>query len=331
MMTLRGTCGTLLVVLGLSSLTLAGAAEPPKAAFTDPQKAGPDYRIQGEYLGQVNGEPYGLQVIALGNGQFQTVAYPQGLPGAGAIAFDRTSGKGATQDGVIQFVSDDGQVTATLQDGGLVIQQKDKKKIGQLAKIDRQSPTLGAKPPEGAVVLFDGKNADAFEKTGMSDDGLLKEGGISKRKFQSFQLHLEFRTPFMPNARGQERGNSGVYLQGRYELQVLDSFGLEGKDNECGGFYQLARPKVNMCLPPLAWQTYDIDFTAAQFDGQGNQTAPAKVTVEHNGVAIHKDLELPQATPGGVTDKASPEPGPLFLQNHTNPVRFRNIWIVEKK
>jgi hypothetical protein len=119
-----------------------------------------------------------------------------------------------------------------------------------------------------------------------------------------------------------------MYVHGRYEVQILDSFGLEGKDNECGGIYQIAEPDVNMCFPPLAWQTYDADFQAARYDDQGNKTANARLTVRHNGVVIHDDLELPRATPGRYGE--GPEPGPLFLQDHGNPVVFRNIWIVEK-
>ena len=131
----------------------------------------------------------------------------------------------------------------------------------------------------------------------------------------------------MPQSSGQGRGNSGVYVQSRYEVQVLDSFGLERKDNECGGIYQVSNPKVNMCFPPLAWQTYDIDFTAAKWDGD-KKVAPAKITVVHNGVPIHKDLELPKHTPG--RHKEGPEPDALFLQDHSNPVVFRNVWVMKK-
>jgi hypothetical protein len=151
---------------------------------------------------------------------------------------------------------------------------------------------------------------------------------VSKEVFGDHQLHLEFRTPFMPEARGQGRGNSGVYVQGRYEVQILDSYGLEGLDNECGGVYRVARPRVNMCAPPLAWQTYDIDFRAPRFDAQGNKTANARMTVSHNGVVIHEDLDVPGQTGGG--DGANlDKPGPLLLQDHGNPVQFRNIWVLQ--
>lgn len=150
---------------------------------------------------------------------------------------------------------------------------------------------------------------------------------VSKAVFGDHQLHLEFRSPFMPEARGQGRGNSGVYLQGRYEVQILDSYGLEGLDNECGGIYRVARPRVNMCAPPLQWQTYDMDFRAPRFDAQGNKTANARITVSHNGVIIHENLEIPGQTGGGEASNFD-KPGPLLLQDHGNPVQFRNIWVL---
>ena len=153
---------------------------------------------------------------------------------------------------------------------------------------------------------------------------------VSKQKFTDFFLHIEFRTPFMPDQTGQKRGNSGVYLQGRYEVQILDSYGLEGADNECGGIYQVARPRVNMCAPPLQWQTYDITFTAARFDTDGVKLKPAQITVIHNGVPIHENLILPGPT-GGALDRNENEPGGIMLQDHGNLVQFRNIWVVEKR
>jgi hypothetical protein len=142
-------------------------------------------------------------------------------------------------------------------------------------------------------------------------------------------LHIEFRTPFMPTAEGQARGNSGVYLQECYEFQVLDSFGLEGKNNECGGLYSMEEPKVNMCFPPLSWQTYDFDFTAPKYDANDKKVANARVTLRHNGVVIYDNVEIPKLTAGGRPNEGAT--GPLMLQNHGNPVVYRNIWVVEKK
>jgi len=148
---------------------------------------------------------------------------------------------------------------------------------------------------------------------------------VTKGKFKDFKLHIEFRTPFMPTARGQGRGNSGVYLQGRYEVQVLDSYGLEGLDNECGGIYKVGRPLVNMCAPPMQWQTYDMTFRAPRVEG--GQKKPAHVTVEHNNVRI-QDKDIPGPT-GGALDGNVDQPGGIYLQDHGNTVQFRNIWLEE--
>jgi len=165
--------------------------------------------------------------------------------------------------------------------------------IAELKKVERKSPTLGARPPKGAVVLFDGSNTEAWENGKLVEKKLLgPTNASSKQKFGDHLLHVEFCTPFMPTARGQGRRNSSVYVQSRYECQVLDSFGLEGEDNECGGIYSIARPAVNMRFPPFSWQTYDIDFTATRYDEKGNKTQNARVTIKHNGVVIYADLEL---------------------------------------
>jgi hypothetical protein len=132
----------------------------------------------------------------------------------------------------------------------------------------------------------------------------------------------------MPLARGQARGNSGVYIQKRYEVQILDSFGLRGADNECGGLYKQRAPLLNMSFPPLIWQTYDIDFTAARFDAAGKKTANARITVRQNGVVIHDNIEITAKTGGGSVE--GPDPLPIKLQDHGNLVHFRNIWIVRE-
>jgi hypothetical protein len=309
-----------LLLQGLS----ACAADP---AITDPKQAGPDFAVQGEYLGDAGDHKWGAHVIALGDGKFDVVGYQGGLPGDGWKRGDATKrGTGELKDGVTQLKGDDW--TGTIKDGVFTVMHEDQK-IGELKKVERKSPTLGAKPPSGAIVLFDGTTADNFEKGQLVEGNLLGATNcVSKKTFADHTLHLEFRTPYMPKSRGQARGNSGVYPQGRYEVQVLDSFGLEGKNNECGGIYSIGEPAVNMCYPPLSWQTYDIDFTAAKYDDAGKKTANARITVKHNGVVIHENLELPKGTPGYKPE--GPEKLGLFLQDHGNPVAFRNIWAVEK-
>ncbi|MBI4556184.1 MAG: DUF1080 domain-containing protein [Candidatus Hydrogenedentes bacterium] len=200
----------------------------------------------------------------------------------------------------------------------------------EMGRVEKKSPTLGAPAPQGAVALLEGNNLEPWKIIpGNIVDGVLHIGGntfITKQEVGDHKLHVEFRTPFMPNERGQARGNSGVYVQGRYEVQVLDSFGLPAADNECGGIYKKAVPKVNACLPPMEWQTYDITFYAPKFNDSGKKTKDAEITVEQNGIVIHDHVKLDGVTPGGVSDTEG-KTGPLLLQNHGNPVQYRNLWI----
>ena len=326
------TAKTLLPALLVASLMLPAVAADKNATFIDPAKAGPDFKAQGEYAGEVVAQDktvkVGVQVIALGDGKFQAVAYAGGLPGAGWDGSDVKRVDGETIDGVPTFSDGEKPITGKITDGALTVTKADGTEIIKLKKVERKSPTLGAKPPEGAVVLFDGTSPDAFQGGRMSEDGLLMEGSTSKEKFPSFTLHLEFSTPFKPAARGQGRGNSGFYAQGRYEVQVLDSFGLEGRNNECGGIYGIKDPDVNMCLPPLVWQTYDAKLTAPEYNAAGEKTKNARLTLRHNGVVIHDYVELPHDTPG--RKKEGPGPRPFHLQGHGNHVQYRNIWLVPK-
>jgi hypothetical protein len=329
-----------LLMLTLLVLFPIGCKAAPGPAGTDPAKASVDYKIQGEYVEDPQDvkSARALQVIALGKDEFQIVQYPSGLPGAGWTRADKkTEMKAKLADN--KLTADKSKEVYAVKDNELVLQSASGEKLATFKKTVRQSPTLGAKPPAGAVVLFDGKDKENFKggslqkESSSSDEQVLQTnpGGslLSKQEFTDFTLHLEFKTPYMPEARGQGRGNSGVYLQNRYELQILDSFGLEGENNECGGFYQVSKPIVNMCLPPLQWQTYDIDFTSAKFDEKGERTSPAKVTVKHNGVVIQENVEFPKgSTAGGQKEKAGA--GPLQFQDHGNPVQLRNIWVVEK-
>ncbi len=302
-----------------------------KKAILNPDEAGPDFDIQGEYSGTVGDVvKIGIQIIADGDGKFRSMGYLGGLPGDGFDGAEEKMipGTGAMEGDVCVLTSSnpDHKGRAEIKDGNLTLFDENNVKVAEFAKVKRESPTLGMKPPTGAVVLFDGTTPDNFKNGRMSDDKLLMEGVTSKQNFGSYKLHMEFLLSYMPYARGQGRANSGCYHQGRYEVQILDSFGLEGKDNECGGIYKIAAPKINMCFPPLSWQTYDAEFHAAEYDDAGKKTKHAWVTVKHNNVVIHEKQELPHATTASPV-KESPEDGPLFLQNHGNPIRYRNIWI----
>lgn len=312
------------------SASLLFAADKKKA-YLNEKDGGEDFVTQGEYTGDVttdgNKHKIGVQVIARGDGEFVAVGYQGGLPGDGWDGGERIQGEGKTVNGETKFGGDN--VTAIVKDGTITIRNSSNDVVGELKKVVRQSPTLGEKAPEGAIVLFDGTNVEAWDPGKMEDEMLMGIGTRTKASFGNFKLHLEFRTPYMPYATGQGRGNSGMYLHDQYECQILDSFGLEGRDNECGGLYSISKPKLNMCFPPLSWQTYDVDMTAPKLDDQGNVVEPAKATIKLNGVTIHDNIAL-KITPGGGRSNQPAGPGPLFLQDHGNPVRFRNIWLVEK-
>lgn len=318
------------LLFGLLGVLISSVSVRGEDTFLSVEEAGPDYRVQGEYSGdvEVDGQKVrvGLQVIALGGGKFDAVAYPGGLPGDGWNGTDKIRARGTTEGGVTKLTGD-GEGSATIADGTVTVFNSSGVKYGMLARVERKSPTLGAKPPAGAVVLFDGTSAAQFERGQLTMGDLLAADCETKEKFGSHRLHIEFRTPFKPAARGQERGNSGVYIQGRYECQVLDSFGLEGENNECGGIYSIARPRVNACFPPLTWQTYDIDYTAPGYEGD-RKVRNSRVTIRQNGILIHDNLELPRGTPG--KNPEGPGPDVIYLQGHGNPVVYRNIWVERK-
>lgn len=323
----------------------AKTADPPKKeepkkkiAFADPKdvKDDADFAVQGEYEGSVTldreKQKDGAQVVAKGGGKFAVKLLRGGLPGAGWNEKDVKNGSAELKDGKVSVTikERDQEITGTIDKGEMTLTKGDVKL--SLKKVERKSPTLGAEPPKGAVVLFakegDEKNWSGGKVVELSDGKVLNNGITTKQEFKTpYTLHVEFRLPWMPNSTGQGRGNSGVYLQDRFELQVLDSFGLKGENNECGGLYTLHKPKVNMCLPPLVWQTYDVDFTPADVEGK-KITKPARITVKHNGVIVHEDAELPRRT-DGVEERGNP--WAIQLQYHGDPVVYRNVWVAEKK
>lgn len=206
------------------------------------------------------------------------------------------------------------------------------------------SPTLGAEAPAGAEVLFDGTHLIAWESkqapgepiqwivtdsraleiVSQRDGKKHKQDLRTKESFGDYRLHLEFKLAHKPEATGQGRSNSGVIHLGLYETQILDSFGLYGRDNECGGIYKIREPDANAGYPAGLWQTYDITCKAPRFAADGRKTAPARLSVRLNGILIHDDVIVPRPTAGGKETAR----GPIVLQDHGNPVQFRNIWVV---
>ena len=204
------------------------------------------------------------------------------------------------------------------------------------------------------VVLFSGKPEEVAANW-MQDkqpghwkveDGAMVAGGSNlstKATFTDFQLHIEFKVPNKPNAKGQAKGNSGVFLQGRYEVQVLDSYGIaDPGTGDCGAIYTIASPLVNACKPPETWQTYDITFRAPRFDTATHEMRePARATVLLNGIVVQNATEITRKTHREAAKKGAngelippkPDtedlstPGPIALQYHQNAVAYRNIWI----
>ncbi|MDF1754167.1 MAG: DUF1080 domain-containing protein [Verrucomicrobiales bacterium] len=304
---------TSITILGISSLLLAEKKKDNIPVWTDPAKAAeeaPSFSIQGEY----RGDKLGVQVAAMSNDQYLTLTYQGGLPNEG-------------------------------WDGGALVSKvvsatELPSVIEGLEKYSRTSPTMGKKAPEGALVIFDGEKTEHIE--GEIKDGLLWAGSSTTTPVKDFSMHIEFRLPYKPGRTpsSQDRGNSGVYIFNNYEIQVLDTFGLDfNKENNavklqsdnkqwCGCFYKFKTPDVPMAFPPLTWQTYDIDFTAPRFEGD-KKTANARITVRHNGVLIHDDVEMPKGTGAGGNRPEKPE-SIINIQGHGNPTAFRNFWIVKK-
>ncbi|HTI50995.1 MAG TPA: DUF1080 domain-containing protein [Planctomycetaceae bacterium] len=326
----RIVSATIALVVAWGGLThsVARAVDKPIASLPPLDD---DFPLQGDYAGHVRSAAgrlqwTGLQIIALGNGEFQGVEYIGGLPGNGGTIADPEKYSGKRSGGTVELTG--GNRRITVEQNRAVVRDSAGRDLGRLRKYHRLSKTLRLPPPSGATVLFDGANTDRLTGATVTSDQLLNVGFDTKQTVTDFTLHAEFRTPYMPDARGQSRGNSGIYIQGRYEVQILDSFGLEGAFNECGALYRTQPPMLNMCFPPMSWQTYDIDFTAARFDSTGNKTTPAKITVRLNGVVVQKDYAIPNKTGAGAAEGADPRP--IKFQNHRDAVNFRNIWIVDR-
>ena len=208
----------------------------------------------------------------------------------------------------------------------------------ELDKAARKSPNEGLQPPAGAVVLLPfkkGAKTDLAAWTNPNwevlDNGAarVRQGSnTTKERFGDIkQLHVEFWLPLEPGNRGQGRANSGVFLNDTYEVQVLDSFGLAYTSGDCGSLYSIKRPDVNASLPPETWQTYDIEFRTPRLNDDGSIKEGARITVVHNGIKIHDNVQIPQPTANPKAEQRIT--GPIQLQDHSHPIQYRNIWLVK--
>ncbi|MEN0006325.1 MAG: DUF1080 domain-containing protein [Bacteroidota bacterium] len=197
-------------------------------------------------------------------------------------------------------------------------------------------------PPSDAIVLFDGSHTSEWTNMEGGSPGWKIENGVltvlkgtgdikTRRSFGDIQLHLEFRTPAVVEGEGQGRGNSGLFFQQRYEVQILDSYQNRTYSNgQAGAIYKQYPPLVNASRPPGEWQTYDIVFIAPRFNKDGVRTSTGQLTVFHNGVLIHHAAQVQGTTEYiGMPKNIAHGPAPIQLQDHGNPVSYRNIWVRE--
>ena len=303
----------LIVSILAAAATGFAAKQPPVPSYTTAEEAlsaYPAFARVGEYTSREGNSA--IQANMLPDGTFLVAEYTGGLPGDG---WDKSA--------IVSSVKSPEELETALEG---------------YKKIERTSPTMGKKQPEDAVLRF------PEDFTNVKSDGLMLAGSKTRKDIGSFRMHIEFLMPFKPerNLSNQDRGNSGIYIFNNYELQVMDSFGLdfENRDNNankmdslnkqwCGCLYKMKLPDVNMTFPPLQWQTYDIDFTAPVFDGE-TKVKNARITVRHNGEVIHDDVELETGTGLGAKRPQLAE-GPVYFQNHGTPVKYRNVWATELK
>lgn len=352
-----------LIAIGLAILQFAPTMPATHAA--EPVDA-----VQGNWVGDWKLDDGGggkqtAQIVALGNGEYQGAftAYDGSEQQNETFRFV-ISGTAAANDKV-EFATtiNLGEKLGTFDwkaqahAGKLVGRYTNKKNYTggfTLKRTELSNEAVGTKPLPGAIVLFDGSNLDRWSAPRnrptrwKSADGVVRVDSemvdgkpvltnlVSREHFRDAQIHLEYRTPYLPAARGLERGNSGLFVQGRYEIQILDSFGQPrvrnsfgelADDDSAGAIFKHTAPRENATFPPGEWQAFDITFESAKLDAAGKLKEPAYLTVRHNGALIHDRVKVSKPTPGAPLQDLT-EPGGLILENGGQPVEFRNIWLV---
>ena len=313
---------------------VAGAAlvHAGDAVHLSPDDVGPESIVywQGEYVGtiEVDGgeQVLAAQVVARRNDNYELVLYRGGLPGHGwdpESGMERMTAK--LSEGRLVFEDGQGHEYEVVN-GAIVLSHEERGTLGKLSRTFRTSPTLGLDAPEGAVVLFDGTHVDKWrEGATRTEDGLLEQGARTVDEYGDIFLHVEYMLEFWDSG---ARTNSGVYIQDRYEVQILDSFGHSPGRSEDGALYRARAPDVNVTLPPYHWQTFDILFRAPRFDDDGEKIENVRISVIHNGVLVHDNVELKGGTGWGGRKKEVPREH-LYLQRHRGPGVFRNVWLIE--
>jgi hypothetical protein len=309
---------TLILLTSILSLT-AHAKKPEKTPtwtnYNKAMKEHPHFRFQGEYIKENQGDGVlALQVLST-EGKFYTSLYQGGLPGEGWNG-SKVTHQWVNEDNIERFIK-------------------------AYKKVNRSIRAEDNIAPKGSIVLFDGRKNEKLRGGNIIGD-VIQAGFRSTDNYQNIKLHLEYLTPYKPALpiSHPDRGNSGIYLNNAYEVQVMDSFAHDSDkiawQNETlikkpytwnATIYEVKEPSINMSLPALHWQSFDIEFTAPSFK-DGEKTANARMTVFHNGIKIHDDIEVTKPTRGREKQAEAPE-GIIYFQNHHNPVMYRNIWLTE--
>ncbi len=327
-------------MMGGGIIPAATATQNEEIIYLDANKAAdhPGFAFQGEFSGRLALEPgedktdVGLQIAVYRDLPFRATLLIGGLPGEKPEPLTQEDAfelQNSFENHVLRFFSDELPFYLQYVHGRFLIMDDKKNSLGYLERVCRKSPTLGMKPPENALVLFDGTNLDHWDNnTKMTPYGLLKEGARTTAKFGDIRVHIEAKLSFMPDKWGGGRANSGIFLNEMYEIQITDEFSRLPRISGNGSIYDVSAPIFNMTFPPLTWQTYDIYFRAPRFNQVGEKTENARMTVYVNGILVQDDVEIERGT-GSAADRKEVPKGRLYLQDHNDPVRFRNIWLID--